>query len=235
VEKCPHCGAQHAGACPLVKAVDYYPDGSVKRVEYRDAPAAGCFTAVADFACREPAPLPPPGKVTFERFTDRARKVMQLAKQEALRLGHDAIGPGHVLVGLAKERSGVAASLWEKAGVLPDVVLRDARRRLESLQLSAGDVGSPPRRTPECDDVLRAAIESARSRGDNYVGSEHLMFGLLRAGGCFAELLAELVAAPGERTADPRPDGAAPPCACPTADLMARGCTCGAAKPGPPP
>ena len=114
----------------------------------------------------------------FERFTDRARKVMALANQEAQRFNHEYIGTEHVLLGLVKEGSGVGANVLKNL----DVDLRKVRMEVEKLVKSGPDMvtmGKLPQ-TPRAKKVIEYAIEEARSLNHNYVGTEHLLLGLLR-------------------------------------------------------
>src|SRR5438477_1825218 len=114
----------------------------------------------------------------YERFTDRARKVMQLANQEAQRLNHEYIGTEHILLGLVKEGSGVAANVLKNL----DVDLRKIRLEVEKLVQSGPDMvtlGKLPQ-TPRAKKVVEYSIEEARNLNHNYVGTEHLLLGLLR-------------------------------------------------------
>jgi ATP-dependent Clp protease ATP-binding subunit ClpC len=114
----------------------------------------------------------------FERFTDRARKVMQLANQEAQRFNHEYVGTEHVLLGLVKEGSGVAANVLKNL----DVDLRKIRTEVEKIVQAGPDVvtmGKLPQ-TPRAKKVIEYAIEEARNLNHNYVGTEHLLLGLLR-------------------------------------------------------
>jgi len=114
----------------------------------------------------------------FERFTDRARKVMALANQEAQRLNHEYIGTEHILLGLVKEGSGVGATVLKQL----DVDLRKVRMEVEKLVKSGPEtvtMGKLPH-TPRAKKVIEYAIEEARSLNHNYVGTEHLLLGLLR-------------------------------------------------------
>jgi ATP-dependent Clp protease ATP-binding subunit ClpC len=114
----------------------------------------------------------------YERFTDRARKVMQLANQEAQRFNHEYIGTEHILLGLVKEGSGVAANVLKNL----DVDLRKIRLEVEKLVQSGPDMvtmGKLPQ-TPRAKKVIEYAIEEARNLNHNYVGTEHLLLGLLR-------------------------------------------------------
>src|SRR5512136_1920362 len=114
----------------------------------------------------------------FERFTDRARKVMALANQEAQRFNHEYIGTEHILLGLVKEGSGVGANVLKNL----DVDLRKVRLEVEKLVKSGHDMvtmGKLPQ-TPLAKKVIEYAIEEARALNHNYVGTEHLLLGLLR-------------------------------------------------------
>jgi ATP-dependent Clp protease ATP-binding subunit ClpC len=114
----------------------------------------------------------------FERFTDRARKVMALANQEAQRFNHEYIGTEHILLGLVKEGNGVAANVLKNM----DVDLKKLRLGIEKLVKSGPDMvtmGKLPQ-TPRAKKVIEYAIEEARSLNHNYVGTEHILLGLLR-------------------------------------------------------
>jgi len=114
----------------------------------------------------------------YERFTDRARKVMQLANQEAQRFNHEYIGTEHVLLGLIKEGSGVAANVLKNL----DVDLRKIRLEVEKLVQSGPDMvtmGKLPQ-TPRAKKVIEYSMEEARNLNHNYVGTEHILLGLLR-------------------------------------------------------
>jgi len=114
----------------------------------------------------------------FERFTDRARKVMALANQEAQRFNHEYIGTEHILLGLVKEGSGVGATVLKNL----DVDIKKLRLEVEKLVKSGPDMvtmGKLPQ-TPRAKKVIEYAIEEARALNHNYVGTEHLLLGLLR-------------------------------------------------------
>ncbi|MDE0737197.1 MAG: AAA family ATPase, partial [Pirellulaceae bacterium] len=114
----------------------------------------------------------------YERFTDRARKVMQLANQEAQRFNHEYIGTEHVLLGLVKEGSGVAANVLKNL----DVDLRKIRLEVEKLVQSGPEMvtmGKLPQ-TPRAKKVIEYSMEEARNLNHNYVGTEHILLGLLR-------------------------------------------------------
>ena len=114
----------------------------------------------------------------FERLTDRARKVMALANQEAQRFNHEYIGTEHILLGMVKEGSGVGANVLKNLGI----DLRKVRLEVEKLVKSGPEMvtmGKLPQ-TPRAKKVIEYAIEEARNLNHNYVGTEHLLLGLLR-------------------------------------------------------
>ncbi len=127
----------------------------------------------------------------FERLTDRARKVMALANQEAQRFNHEYIGTEHILLGLVKEASGVGANVLKNLGI----DLRKVRLEVEKLVKSGPEMvtmGKLPQ-TPRAKKVLEYAIEEARNLNHNYVGTEHLLLGLLREqDGVAAQVLVNL-------------------------------------------
>src|SRR3954452_20130826 len=116
----------------------------------------------------------------YERFTDRARKVMQLANQEAQRFNHEYVGTEHVLLGLVSEGAGVAANVLKNL----NVDLRKVRSEVEKMAQHGPDLedrltGRLPQ-TPYAKKAIEYAIEEARALNHNYVGTEHLLLGLLR-------------------------------------------------------
>jgi ATP-dependent Clp protease ATP-binding subunit ClpC len=116
----------------------------------------------------------------FNRFTERARKVVILAKEEARRFNHDYIGTEHILLGLIREGEGVAASVLQKLGVS----LENIRLEVEKLVQPGPTtqiIGDIPF-TPRAKKSLELAAEEARSLGHNYIGTEHLLLGLIREG-----------------------------------------------------
>src|SRR4051794_6476663 len=128
----------------------------------------------------------------YERFTDRARKVMQLANQEAQRFNHEYIGTEHILLGLVKEGSGVAANVLKNL----DVDLRKIRLEVEKIVQSGPEMvtmGKLPQ-TPRAKKVIEYSMEEARNLNHNYVGTEHILLGLLREQeGVAAQVLMNLV------------------------------------------
>jgi ATP-dependent Clp protease ATP-binding subunit ClpC len=114
----------------------------------------------------------------FDRFTERARKVMTLARQEAQKLNNDYIGTEHILLGLVQEGSGVAAQVLKNL----DVDLRKVRAEVERLvEHGTSPVsGTQLPFTPRAKRVLELALEEAQNLGHNYIGTEHLLLGLIR-------------------------------------------------------
>lgn len=114
----------------------------------------------------------------YERFTDRARNIMQLANEEARRLNHEYIGTEHLLLGLVAEGSGVAAAVLKSL----DVSLRKIRLEVEKIAVGGPEFAAADRlpQTPRAKQAIVFAMEEARSLNHNYVGSEHILLGLLR-------------------------------------------------------
>jgi ATP-dependent Clp protease ATP-binding subunit ClpA len=114
----------------------------------------------------------------YERFTDRARKVMQLANQEALRWNHEYIGTEHILMGLLAEGSGVAANVLKNLGL----DLERTRLDVQKLVLPGSEKVSPAKlpQTPRAKKVIEYSMEEARKLKHDYVGTEHMLLGLLR-------------------------------------------------------
>ena len=127
----------------------------------------------------------------YERFTDRARKVMQLACQEGQRLNHEYLGTEHILLGLVKEESGIAANVLKDLGI----DLRKVRLEVEKIVQRGTDkvtMGRLPQ-TPRAKKVIEYSIEEARNLNHNYIGTEHLLLGLLREQeGAAAQILMNL-------------------------------------------
>ena len=115
----------------------------------------------------------------FERFTDRARRVLVLAQQEARVLGHNFLGTEHLLLGLIRETEGVAAMALAQLGIRLD----DVRDRVKETVGPAGSAptGSPPF-TPWAKRVLELSLREALQLGHNYIGTEHILLGLVREG-----------------------------------------------------
>lgn len=126
----------------------------------------------------------------FERYTERARKVIILAQDEAIRLKHNHIGTEHLLLGLLREREGIAARILESFDISLDLV----RSELESLIEKTEYQGSKEVAfTPRAKRVLELALDETRRLGHNYVGTEHILLGILREGeGVGAQILRNL-------------------------------------------
>jgi ATP-dependent Clp protease ATP-binding subunit ClpC len=128
--------------------------------------------------------------VLFERFTDQARRVMVLAKQEARMLNHNYIGTEHILLGLIHEGDGVAAKALERL----NVSLEAARRQVEEIigQGRAAPTGHIPF-TPRAKKVLELSFRESRQLGHNHIGTEHILLGLIYEGeGVAADVLQKL-------------------------------------------
>jgi ATP-dependent Clp protease ATP-binding subunit ClpA len=126
----------------------------------------------------------------FERFTDRARRAMVLAQEEARMLNHDYIGTEHLLLGLIHEGEGVAAKVLESLGVSLDAVRQQVEEIIDPGQQAPG--GHIPF-TPRAKKVLELAQREARALGHDYIGTEHILLGLIREGrGVAAQVLVKL-------------------------------------------
>ncbi|TCO56045.1 P-loop NTPase fold protein [Actinocrispum wychmicini] len=126
----------------------------------------------------------------FERFTDRARRVVVLAQEEARLLNHDQIGTEHFLVGLILENEGVAAKALESLGI----ALEGVRQQVEEIvgQGQHGPSGHIPF-TPRAKTVLELSLRESLQLGHNYIGTEHILLGLIREGaGVAAQVLVKL-------------------------------------------
>ena len=126
----------------------------------------------------------------FERFTDRARRVVVLAQEEARLLNHNYIGTEHILLGLIHEGEGVAAKALESLGISLEAV----RNQVQEI---IGQGGSSPSGhipfTPRAKKVLELSLREALQLGHNYIGTEHILLGLIREGeGVAAQVLVKL-------------------------------------------
>jgi ATP-dependent Clp protease ATP-binding subunit ClpC len=125
----------------------------------------------------------------FERYTDRARRVVVMAQEEARELGHNYVGTEHILLGLIHEGTGIAAQALTALGVSQDEI----RAQVEAI-IGRGDLASvqhgPIPFTPRTKKVLELAAREARDLGHNYIGTEHILLGLMREGaGVGAQIL----------------------------------------------
>ncbi|MGB2705884.1 MAG: Clp protease N-terminal domain-containing protein, partial [Candidatus Omnitrophota bacterium] len=116
----------------------------------------------------------------FNKFTERARKVILLAKEEAKRFNHDYIGTEHLLLGLVREGEGVAAAVMASLGLSPDKIRFEVEKLVQPgpATIVSGDIPF----TPKAKKVIELAMEEARELGHNYIGTEHLLLGLIREG-----------------------------------------------------
>jgi len=116
----------------------------------------------------------------FNRFTERARKVIILAKEEAKRFNHDYIGTEHILLGLIREGEGVAAAVLQNLGLDPDTIRLEVEKLVQPgpSTIVSGDIPF----TPKAKKVIELSMDEARALGHNYVGTEHLLLGLIREG-----------------------------------------------------
>lgn len=114
----------------------------------------------------------------FGRFTERAQKVLSLSQEEALRLGHNNIGTEHILLGLIREGEGIAA----KALVALGLSLEKIQDEVESLIGRGQEQPTNPAYTPRAKKVIELSMDEARKLGHTYVGTEHILLGLIREG-----------------------------------------------------
>ncbi|MCX6090709.1 MAG: ATP-dependent Clp protease ATP-binding subunit [Candidatus Atribacteria bacterium] len=126
----------------------------------------------------------------FERYTERARKVIILAQDEAVRLKHNYIGTEHLLLGLLREREGIAAKILESL----DVTIESVRNELEGfIEKNEYQASTEVAFTPRSKRVLELALDETRRLAHNYVGTEHILLGILREGdGVGAQILRRL-------------------------------------------
>src|ERR1700736_264304 len=126
----------------------------------------------------------------FERFTDRARRVVVLAQEEARMLNHNYIGTEHILLGLIHEGEGVAAKALESLGISLDAVRQQVEEIIgQGQQAPSGHIPF----TPRAKKVLELSRREAEQLGHNYIGTEHILLGLIReGGGVAAQVLVKL-------------------------------------------
>ncbi len=126
----------------------------------------------------------------FERFTDRARRVLVLAQEEARLLNHSFIGTEHILLGLIHEGEGLAAKALEALGISLEAVREEVEKTIGPA--GSAPTGSPPF-TPRAKKVLELSLREALQLGHNYIGTEHMLLGLVREGeGVAAQVLQSL-------------------------------------------
>ena len=126
----------------------------------------------------------------FERFTDRARRVVVLAQEEARMLNHNYIGTEHILLGLIHEGEGVAAKALESLGISLDAVREQVQEIIgQGQQAPSGHIPF----TPRAKKVLELSLREALQLGHNYIGTEHILLGLIREGeGVAAQVMQKL-------------------------------------------
>ncbi|RYM04792.1 ATP-dependent Clp protease ATP-binding subunit [Sporolactobacillus sp. THM7-7] len=114
----------------------------------------------------------------FGRFTERAQKVLALAQEEAMRLGHNNIGTEHILLGLVREGDGIAAKALLALNLGPEKI----QKEVESLIGRGNEMVQTPHYTPRAKRVIELSMDEARKIGHSYVGTEHILLGLIREG-----------------------------------------------------
>jgi ATP-dependent Clp protease ATP-binding subunit ClpC len=129
-------------------------------------------------------------KAMFERFTERARLVVVEARQESTRLNHDYVGTEHLLLGLISVGDGLAVKVLESLGIALDAI----RQRVEeSVDRCSEAPSGHIRFTAQAKTVLELSLRESRDRNDLYIGTEHILLGLIREGdGVAAHVLLEL-------------------------------------------
>ncbi len=128
----------------------------------------------------------------FEMYTDRARRVMVLAEEQARMHSHDWIGTEHILLGLIQEGDGVAVKALESLGISLEAVRQQVEDMIGGVGQNVPRAGRLPL-TPRSKKVLELSLRAALERGHNYVGTEHILLGLIRDGdGVAGQVLAAL-------------------------------------------
>ena len=125
----------------------------------------------------------------FGRFTERAQKVLALAQEEAIRLSHSNIGTEHILLGLVREGEGIAAKALTALGLSPEKI----QKEVEGLIGKGTEKSQTIHYTPRAKKVIELSMDEARKLGHSYVGTEHILLGLIREGeGVAARVLGNL-------------------------------------------
>ena len=126
----------------------------------------------------------------FNRFTDRSRKVILMAKQEALKLNHDYIGTEHILLALIQEGVGVASAVLQNSGLSYDQLRLAVEERVQPgpSPIVSGDLPF----TPKAKKMIELAMDEARNLGHNYIGTEHLLLAVIQDEGVAQQVLQSL-------------------------------------------
>src|SRR5699024_1520290 len=115
----------------------------------------------------------------FNKITQRAQKVLQLAQEEAIRLKHESIGTEHILLGLIREGGGIAAKALEAINVNADTIEREVE---VLVGVGSKDVGPIVHYTPRAKRVIELSVDESRKLGHSYIGTEHILLALIREG-----------------------------------------------------
>ncbi|GAG88851.1 unnamed protein product, partial [marine sediment metagenome] len=126
----------------------------------------------------------------FKRYTEKAKKAIMIAQEEAVNLNHDYIGTEHILIGLLKEEEGVASQVLKQLGVNVDKVVEEVERLVGKGEYQqVGEVTF----TPRAKKVLELASQEASQLKNNYIGTEHILLGLIKEGsGVAVRILTDL-------------------------------------------
>src|SRR5262249_22883984 len=115
----------------------------------------------------------------WQRFTERARRVVFFAQEEAARMGENYVGTEHLTLGLVRENDSVAARILDRLGIALGRIRADIERQMTRGE---GNLGQDMQLTPRAKRVVDLAYEEARQLNNNYIGTEHLLLGLIREG-----------------------------------------------------
>lgn len=156
-----------------------------------ERPTAAPVPAHTDERPEAPSATPEPGSQSgWQRFTERTRRVVFYSQEEAVRLGENYVGTEHLLLGLVRENDSVAARILDRLGVPLGRIRSDVERQVTR---GHGNLGQDMQLTPRAKRVIDLAYEEARQLNNNYIGTEHLLLGLIRDGdGLAARVLVKL-------------------------------------------
>ena len=116
------------------------------------------------------------------KFTKRAEKAIEIANDIASTLGHNYIGTEHILYGLVKEGAGIASKVLENQGVTPEKVMVEIENLIGINEDNASEIGSAIGFTPRTKRVIETAFREAKKQGNDYIGTEHLLIGIMKEG-----------------------------------------------------